>query len=76
MRVLRSVPMKSSDSLYVQRLCLDGFRHAIRIASQFYMELERDAFVQALTGFTGLLTGTKNLKARNVCWVVLWAWRC
>jgi brefeldin A-inhibited guanine nucleotide-exchange protein len=62
-----SVPMKSSDSVAVQRLCLEGFRHAIHIAAQFYMELERDAFVQALTGFTGLLTGTRTLKARNVC---------
>jgi brefeldin A-inhibited guanine nucleotide-exchange protein len=59
--------MKSSDSVAVQRLCLEGFRHAIHIAAQFYMELERDAFVQALTGFTGLLTGTRTLKARNVC---------
>lgn len=59
--------MKSSDSIYVQRLCLDGFKHGIRIASQFFMELERDAFVQSLTGFTSLLTGNKSLKAKNVC---------
>lgn len=63
---MRSVPMKSSDSIYVQRLCLDGFKHGIRIASQFFMELERDAFVQSLTGFTSLLTGNKSLKAKNV----------
>lgn len=59
--------MKNSDSLLVQRVCLEGFRYSIKIAAQFYMELERDAFVQSLTGFTGLLTGTKVLKAKNVC---------
>ena len=44
--------MNSSDSPFVQRLCLEGFRYAIKISAQFYMELERDAFVQSLTTFT------------------------
>jgi len=43
-----SIGLQDSDEsmMYVQ--CLDGMRCAIRIACIFGMELERDAYVQAL----------------------------
>lgn len=47
---------QDSDALDVNHLCLEGIRYAIRIACIFHMELERDAYVQALARFTLLLT--------------------
>ena len=49
-------------------LCLNGMRCAIRIACIFHLELERDAYMQALARFT-LLTATTpitEMKAKNV----------
>ncbi|KAH8867375.1 Brefeldin A-inhibited guanine nucleotide-exchange protein [Schistosoma japonicum] len=51
-----SVGLQDSDALDVTHLCLEGIRYAIRIACIFHMELERDAYVQALARFTLLLT--------------------
>lgn len=49
-------------------LCLDGIRCAIRIACIFHMNLERDAYVQALARFT-LLTANSpitEMKSKNI----------
>ena len=35
-------------------LCLEAFKHSIRVLSLFFMETERDAFVTALAKFTQL----------------------
>ncbi|CAH8874145.1 unnamed protein product [Trichobilharzia szidati] len=51
-----SVGLQDCDALDVNHLCLEGIRYAIRIACIFHMELERDAYVQALARFTLLLT--------------------
>lgn len=58
----------SSDEQKLSELCLSGIRCAIRIAGIFHLDLERDAFVQALAQFT-LLTTTGSLndiKTKNV----------
>uniref|UniRef100_A0A914USB7 SEC7 domain-containing protein n=1 Tax=Plectus sambesii TaxID=2011161 RepID=A0A914USB7_9BILA len=63
-----SVGLQSSDDAEISSLCLDGFRCAIRIACIFRMELERNAYVQALARFT-LLTAKSALvemKAKNI----------
>lgn len=63
-----SVGLQSSDDPEVAAVCLTGFRCAIRIACIFHLELERDAYVQALARFT-LLTATAALtemKAKNI----------
>ncbi|KAF7260159.1 hypothetical protein EG68_02413 [Paragonimus skrjabini miyazakii] len=53
-----SVGLQDCDALDVAHLCLEGIRYAIRIACIFHMEMERDAYVQALARFTLLLTTT------------------
>ncbi|KAL3867743.1 hypothetical protein ACJMK2_040601 [Sinanodonta woodiana] len=63
-----SVGLQDCDDQQVATLCLDGIRCAVRIACIFHMELERDAYVQALARFT-LLTATSPLtemKAKNI----------
>lgn len=63
-----SVGLQDCDDPEIASLCLDGIRCAIRIACIFHMELERDAYVQALSRFT-LLTATSpitEMKAKNI----------
>lgn len=63
-----SVGLQDSDDEEVAELCLAGIRCAIRIACIFHMELERDAYVQALARFT-LLTATSpitEMKTKNI----------
>lgn len=63
-----SVGLQDSDDAEIATLCLEGVRCAIRIACIFHMELERDAYVQALARFT-LLTAKAALtemKAKNI----------
>uniref|UniRef100_A0A915I2T7 SEC7 domain-containing protein n=1 Tax=Romanomermis culicivorax TaxID=13658 RepID=A0A915I2T7_ROMCU len=63
-----SVGLQDSDDNEISTLCLEGVRCAIRIACIFHMELERDAYVQALARFT-LLTAKAALvemKAKNI----------
>lgn len=57
--------IQDSDASDVANLCLEGIRHAIRIACIFKMELERDAYVQALSRFTLLLTSGGNNSSIN-----------
>ncbi|XP_060073397.1 brefeldin A-inhibited guanine nucleotide-exchange protein 1-like [Ylistrum balloti] len=63
-----SVGLQDCDDITIASLCLDGLRCAIRIACIFHMEIERDAYVQALARFT-LLTAASPLtemKTKNI----------
>lgn len=64
-----SVGLQDCDDNDIASLCLEGIRCAIRVACIFRMELERDAYVQALARFT-LLTATTSsvteMKAKNI----------
>jgi len=63
-----SVGLQDCDEAEVSLLCLEGIRCAIRIACIFHLELERNAFVQALARFT-LLTANSSvteMKAKNI----------
>ncbi|KAL5016750.1 hypothetical protein ScPMuIL_006339 [Solemya velum] len=63
-----SVGLQNCDDQDIATLCLDGIRCAIRISCIFHMELERDAYVQALARFT-LLTAASPLtemKTKNI----------
>ena len=63
-----SISLQDSDDYKIVDLCLSGIRCAIRIACIFSLELERDAYMQALARFT-LLTATApitEMKAKNV----------
>ena len=55
-----SVGLQDCDETEVSLLCLEGIRCAIRIACIFHLELERNAFVQALARFT-LLTANSSV---------------
>ncbi|XP_074643889.1 brefeldin A-inhibited guanine nucleotide-exchange protein 1-like [Tubulanus polymorphus] len=63
-----SVGLQDCDDQNIATYCLDGIRCAIRIACIFHMELERDAYVQALARFTLLTTTTTitEMKAKNI----------
>ena len=63
-----SIGLQDSDDTKVIDLSLNGIRCAIRIACIFNLELERDAYMQALARFT-LLTATlpiTEMKTKNV----------
>uniref|UniRef100_A0A8C4SGF7 ADP-ribosylation factor guanine nucleotide-exchange factor 2 (brefeldin A-inhibited) n=1 Tax=Erpetoichthys calabaricus TaxID=27687 RepID=A0A8C4SGF7_ERPCA len=63
-----SVGLQDCDDQDVAALCLEGIRCAIRIACIFCMQLERDAYVQALARFT-LLTARSSItemKQKNI----------
>ena len=63
-----SVGLQDCDDPDIASSCLDGIRCAVRIACIFHMELERDAYVQALSRFT-LLTATSpitEMKSKNI----------
>jgi brefeldin A-inhibited guanine nucleotide-exchange protein len=64
-----SIGLQDSDDTKVIDLCLSGFRCAIRIGCIFNLELERNAYMQALARFT-LLTATAQviteMKPKNV----------
>jgi len=63
-----SVGLQDCDDHEISVLCLEGIRCAIRIACIFHLELERNAFVQALARFT-LLTANSSvteMKAKNI----------
>lgn len=61
--------LQDCDSPEIAALCLDIIRYSIRIACIFEMELERNAYVQALSRFT-LLTAKSNrigeMKTKNI----------
>ncbi|KAI9301721.1 hypothetical protein BJ944DRAFT_243025 [Cunninghamella echinulata] len=66
-----SGPLQESDDLQTVNLCLEGFKHAIRIICLFHtvqsedMDLQRDAFVTTLTKFT-FLSNLNEMKPKNV----------
>uniref|UniRef100_A0A8C7UEI5 ADP-ribosylation factor guanine nucleotide-exchange factor 2 (brefeldin A-inhibited) n=1 Tax=Oncorhynchus mykiss TaxID=8022 RepID=A0A8C7UEI5_ONCMY len=63
-----SVGLQDCDDQEVASLCLEGIRCAVRIACIFSMQLERDAYVQALARFT-LLTASSSItemKQKNI----------
>jgi brefeldin A-inhibited guanine nucleotide-exchange protein len=60
-----SGPLHETDDLEIVELCLDGFKHAIRIVAIFDMELERNAFVTTLAKFT-FLNNLGEMKTKNM----------
>uniref|UniRef100_A0A8C5WI18 ARF guanine nucleotide exchange factor 2 n=1 Tax=Leptobrachium leishanense TaxID=445787 RepID=A0A8C5WI18_9ANUR len=63
-----SIGLQDCDDSEVANLCLEGIRCAIRIACIFGMQLERDAYVQALARFS-LLTASSSItemKQKNI----------
>ncbi|KAJ8257565.1 hypothetical protein GJAV_G00187030 [Gymnothorax javanicus] len=63
-----SVGLQDCDDQEVASLCLEGIRCAIRIACIFSLQLERDAYIQALARFT-LLTASSSItemKQKNI----------
>ncbi|XP_075427392.1 brefeldin A-inhibited guanine nucleotide-exchange protein 2 [Ascaphus truei] len=63
-----SIGLQDCDDNEVANLCLEGIRCAIRVASIFAMQLERDAYVQALARFS-LLTASSSItemKQKNI----------
>ncbi|KAL2104143.1 hypothetical protein ACEWY4_001011 [Coilia grayii] len=63
-----SIGLQDCDDQEVASLCLEGIRCAIRIACIFNMQLERDAYIQALARFT-LLTASSSItemKQKNI----------
>ncbi|KAI8065502.1 hypothetical protein BC940DRAFT_304263 [Gongronella butleri] len=66
-----SGPLQESDDMDTVLLCLEGFKHAIRIICLFHtiqsedMDLQRDAFVTTLTKFT-FLSNLNEMKPKNV----------
>jgi len=60
-----SGPAQVSSDIETIRLCMEGFRLAIRISCLFDLELPRISFVGALTKFTQL-NNLSEMKAKNV----------
>ncbi|XP_052777069.1 brefeldin A-inhibited guanine nucleotide-exchange protein 1-like isoform X4 [Mya arenaria] len=63
-----SIGLQDCDNAQIASLCLDGIRCAIRMSCIFHMELERDAYVQALARFT-LLTAASpitEMRSKNI----------
>ncbi|XP_056404844.1 brefeldin A-inhibited guanine nucleotide-exchange protein 2 isoform X2 [Hyla sarda] len=63
-----SIGLQDCDDNEVTNLCLEGIRCAIRISCIFGMQLERDAYVQALARFS-LLTASSSItemKQKNI----------
>ena len=62
--------MQTTQNIEVIRLCMEGFKMAIRISCLFDLETPRTAFVTSLAGFTNLSNlsemMTKNLEALKV----------
>uniref|UniRef100_A0A7S1LWR9 SEC7 domain-containing protein n=1 Tax=Alexandrium catenella TaxID=2925 RepID=A0A7S1LWR9_ALECA len=60
-----AVLLEMQDSPTSVELCIEGFKHCIRIAARFDMDTERDAFVSSLAKFTYLIT-IKEMKQKNI----------
>ncbi|CAF4312534.1 unnamed protein product [Rotaria socialis] len=63
-----SVGLQDSDHIDLAHLCLTGINYSIRIACIFHMKLELNAFIQALSRFTLLMTTSQvmEIKPKNV----------
>ncbi len=62
-----SIGLQDSDDKQVVELCLNGIRCAIRISCIFHLELERNAYMQALSRFTLLAASSPitEMKSKN-----------
>lgn len=60
-----SGPMQETDDMTTVSKCLEGFKHAIRIAGLFDLDLERNAFVSTLAKFT-LLSNLSEMKPKHI----------
>lgn len=60
-----AVLLETQDTPNSIELCIEGFKHCIRIAARFDMDTERDAFVSSLAKFT-YLTTIKEMKQKNI----------
>eukprot|EP00930_Biecheleria_cincta_P093702 TRINITY_DN8420_c0_g1_i1.p1 TRINITY_DN8420_c0_g1~~TRINITY_DN8420_c0_g1_i1.p1 ORF type:complete len:1819 (+),score=462.05 TRINITY_DN8420_c0_g1_i1:712-5457(+) len=60
-----AVLLEMQDNAQSIELCIEGFKHCIRIAARFDMDTERDAFVSSLAKFT-YLTTIKEMKQKNI----------
>ncbi|XP_063814964.1 brefeldin A-inhibited guanine nucleotide-exchange protein 2 isoform X2 [Pseudophryne corroboree] len=63
-----SIGLQDCDDSEVANLCLEGIRCAIRVSCIFGMQLEKDAYVQALARFS-LLTASSSItemKQKNI----------
>ncbi|KAJ5169258.1 uncharacterized protein N7482_004852 [Penicillium canariense] len=60
-----SAPMQDTQNLEMIRLCMEGFKLAIRISCAFDLETPRVAFVTALAKFTNL-GNVREMMAKNV----------
>merc|ERR1719443_423789 len=60
-----AVLLETQDQPSSVELCIEGFKHCIRIAARFDMDTERDAFVSSLAKFT-YLTTLKEMKPKNI----------
>lgn len=60
-----SGPLQETDDQDVVELCLEGFKHAIKIVCLFDLELERNAFVTTLAKFT-FLNNLSEMRPKNV----------
>lgn len=60
-----AVLLETQDTPNSIELCIEGFKHCIRVAARFDMDTERDAFVSSLAKFT-YLTTIKEMKQKNI----------
>lgn len=60
--------LQASDDESIWKNCLTGFRYGIQVACLFQMTMQREAFIQALSGFTFLTPKStlSEMKAKNV----------
>lgn len=65
MLAMLAVLLETQDQTASVELCIEGFKHCIRIAARFDLETERDAFVSSLAKFT-YLTTIKEMKQKNI----------
>lgn len=61
-----SVVFKASSDPHVVRVSLDGYAHAIHISCFFNLDLQRNAFIQSLIQFSGLLAPDKGLDTKKM----------
>lgn len=61
-----SIGLQDCDDPAITTLCLEGIQCAIRISCIFGLNLERNAFVQALARFTLLSSKSAEIKMKNV----------
>lgn len=63
-----SIGLQDNEDVNLITLCLDGMRCAIRVACIFQLQLERDAYIQALCQFSMLMANAviTEMKAKNI----------